>query len=70
MEIAPLLHLWPVRLVSHSCSKSSTLRSESGKRTYSITASRMTSGLVLPPTGAAVVADDLYQIDLDIKADS
>jgi hypothetical protein len=30
----------------------------------------MTSGLVLPPTGAAVVADDLYQIDLDIKADS
>ncbi|MDP4062102.1 hypothetical protein RBLE17_18590 [Rhodobacteraceae bacterium LE17] len=30
-----------------SCRKSSTLRSESGKRTYSITAKRMISGLVL-----------------------
>ena len=30
-----------------SCRRSSTLRSESGKRTYSITAKRMISGLVL-----------------------
>ena len=30
-----------------SCSKSSTLRSESGNRTYNITARRMISGLVL-----------------------
>ena len=30
-----------------SCKRSSTLRSESGKRTYSITAKRMISGLVL-----------------------
>ena len=29
-----------------SCSRSSTLRSESGKRTYIMTASRMTSGLL------------------------
>ena len=47
MEIAPLLHLWPARLVSRSRNRSSTLRRESGNRTYSITASRMTSGLVL-----------------------
>ena len=30
-----------------SCRRSSTLRSDSGKRTYSITAKRMISGLVL-----------------------
>ena len=47
MEIAPPLHLWPAKLVSHSRNRSSTLRSESKNRTYSITASRMTSGLVL-----------------------
>ena len=40
--LAPLLHLWPARIVSRSCSKSSTLRRESWKRTYCITASRMT----------------------------
>ena len=47
MKIAPPLHLWPARLVSHSRNRSSTLRRESGNRTYIITASRMTSGLVL-----------------------
>ena len=30
-----------------SCSRSSTFRSDNGKRTYSITAMRMISGLVL-----------------------
>ena len=34
-------------LMPRSCRRSSTLRSESGKRTYSITAKRMISGLVL-----------------------
>jgi hypothetical protein len=29
-----------------SCSRSSTFRSDSGKRTYNMTASRMISGLV------------------------
>ena len=33
--------------IPRSCRRSSTLRSESGKRTYSITAKRMISGLVL-----------------------
>ena len=50
MEIAPplhSLHLWPARLISRSRNRSSTLQSESGNRTYIITASRMTSGLVL-----------------------
>ena len=45
--LAPLLHLWSARLVSRSRNRSSTLRSESGNQTYSITANRVTSGLVL-----------------------
>ena len=49
MEIAPLAP--PLCFGPHpaprSCQRSSTLRSESGKRRYSITARRMISGLVL-----------------------
>ena len=49
MEIAPLAP--PLCFGPHpaprSCQRSSTLRSESGKRRYSITAKRMISGLVL-----------------------
>ena len=38
--------LWLISM-PRSCKRSSTLRSESGKRTYSIAARRMISGLVL-----------------------
>ena len=49
MEFAPLAPLlyFGILPIPRSCKKSSTLRSESGKRTCSITAKRMISGLVL-----------------------
>ena len=49
MEFAPLAPplYFGIQTMPHSCRRSSTLRSDSGKRTYSITANRMISGLVL-----------------------
>ena len=49
METAPLAPplYFGAQPMPRSCRRSSTLRSESGKRTYSITAKRMISGLVL-----------------------
>ena len=44
--LAPPLY-FGIQTMPRSCRRSSTLRSESGKRTYSITAKRMISGLVL-----------------------
>ena len=45
-DLAPPLCFGP-HPAPRSCKRSSTLRSDSGKRTYSITAKRMISGLVL-----------------------
>ena len=49
MEFAPLAPplYFGAQPIPRSCRRSSTLRSESGNRTYSITAKRMISGLVL-----------------------
>ena|GEM_PF-2393506 len=49
MEFAPLAPplYFGIQPTPRSCQRSSILRSESGKRTYSITAKRMISGLVL-----------------------
>jgi len=49
METAPLAPplYFAAQPMPRSCRRSSTLRSESGNRTYSITAKRMVSGLVL-----------------------
>ena len=49
MEFAPLAPplYFGAQPMPRSCRRSSTLRSESGNRTYSITAKRMISGLVL-----------------------
>ena len=49
MEFAPLAPplYFGIQPTPRSCQRSSILRSESGKRTYSITARRMISGLVL-----------------------
>ncbi len=45
-SLAPPLY-FGAQPIPRSCKRSSTLRSDSGKRTYSITAKRMISGLVL-----------------------
>ena len=49
MEFAPLAPplYFGIQTMPRSCKRSSTLRNESGNRTYSITARRMISGLVL-----------------------
>ena len=49
MEFAPLAPplYFGIQTIPRSCRRSSTLRSESGNRTYNITAKRMISGLVL-----------------------
>ena len=49
METAPLAPplYFGIQTMPRSCKRSSTLRSESGKRRYNITAKRMISGLVL-----------------------
>jgi len=49
MEFAPLAPplYFGIQTMPRSCRRSSTLRSESGNRTYNITAKRMISGLVL-----------------------
>jgi hypothetical protein len=44
--LAPPLY-FGIQTIPRSCRRSSTLRSESGNRTYNITAKRMISGLVL-----------------------
>jgi hypothetical protein len=58
METAPLAPplYFGIQTMPRSCRRSSTLRSESGKRMYSITAKRMISGLVLKyPNGECFV---------------
>ena len=49
MEFAPLAPplYFGIQTMRRSCKRSSTLRSESGNRTYNITVRRMISGLVL-----------------------
>ena len=49
MEFAPLAPplYFGIQTIPRSCRRSSTLRSESGNRTYNITVRRMISGLVL-----------------------